>query len=223
MIAADGPTFTVTVLRSVGRKRPVKLFTDDGRKLGTEKAAKFVCEPLECHGARDFFAKMSGLDRRRDCCIIRAGRGRWFPADGGAVFRLSDPQLAYMDNAGDGPRVLPDKVKQYKRDAEVDDTLLGTVFLPMFEEQGTAWVLLDYDKVQGEPDWRSDLPGTAMWLRDRLPEPFHGASCWYQATGSAADLTKPDLGGAAVCMRLGFGLDRLPITHKWRLRWPHRA
>jgi hypothetical protein len=125
-----GAVFHVTVLRARGG-RLVKLFTADGRKLGTEKAARFCYEPLECRGARDFFAKMSGLKRHRDRCVIRAAPGRWFPDDGKPVFRLSDAQPAYMDNAGAGPRVLPGKVKQAGREPEIDDTLLRAIMLPM--------------------------------------------------------------------------------------------
>ena len=41
-----------------------------------------------------------------------------------------------------------------------------------------------------------------------MPPEFNNARCVYYATGSAADLTKPDLGGAAIRMRLGFLLDK---------------
>jgi hypothetical protein len=206
-----GAVFHVTVLRARGG-RLVKLFTADGRKLGTEKAARFCYEPLECRGARDFFAKMSGLERHRDRCVIRAAPGRWFPDDGKPVFRLSDAQPAYMDNAGAGPRVLPGKVKQAGREPEIDDTLLRAIMLPMFEEEPTWWVLLDFEGVDHEPDWRRRLADTAGWLKLRLPDEFADVSCWYQATGGAANPFRPDLGGCEVRMRLGFVLSR-PLTH----------
>ena len=104
--------FRLTVLRSVGRKRLVKLYTADGRKLGTEKAARFYHEPRECRGPRGFFALLSELERHRDRCLIRAVPGRWFPEDGGPVFRLTNAQPAYIDRTGGGQRVLPEDVRR---------------------------------------------------------------------------------------------------------------
>ena len=59
-----------------------------------------------------------------------------------------------------------------------------------------------------------DLAYTAACLRQiKLPAEFHGRRCTYFATSSAADLTKPDLGGDEIRMRLGFMLDR-PIDYR---------
>ena len=68
-------------------------------------------------------------------------------------------------------------------------------------------------------EWRDDLAYTAAYLRqNNLPDGFHGRRCTYFATSSAADLTKPDLGGDEVRMRLGFILDRPVITAEIK-RW----
>jgi hypothetical protein len=88
----------------------------------------------------------------------------------------------------------------------------------MFVEEPTPWVLLDIDGAEFEPDWRGRLVETAARLRLRLPDAFADASCWFQATASAADPTKPDLGGAAVRMRLAFVLDR-PLTQGQLEAW----
>src|SRR3954451_18720653 len=201
----------LTVLRSVGRKRLVKLYTADGRKLGTEKAARFRYEPRECRGPRGFFALLSELERCRDRCIIRAVPGRWFPDDGKPVYRLTNGQSAYIDQAGSGRRVVPEDVRKQKREAKIDDTLLRATMLPMFAEEPTWWVLLDFEEIHFEHDWRRRLLETAAWLKLGLPDGFADASCWYQATGSAADPSKLDLGGTEVRMRLGFVLSR-PLT-----------
>ena len=124
-----------------------------------------------------------------------------------------------MDNAGGGPRVLPEEVKRQKREAEIDDTLLRATMLPMFAEEPTRWVLLDFDGVEFEPDWRAAPRrdrrlAQAPAARTSSPTP----RCWYQATGGAADPSKPDLGGAEVRMRLGFVLSR-PLTHDQLEAW----
>ena len=83
-------------------------------------------------------------------------------------------------------------------------------------------------------DWDDERAGTilrvcraAMGPGARLHRRLsaHAASgrvprrlCVYYATGSAADLTKPDLGGAEIRMRLGFVLDR-GVTFAQAKRW----
>ena len=67
-------------------------------------------------------------------------------------------------------------------------------------------------------DWRADFAWTAAFLRLRLPAEFHGCRCVHYATSSAADLTKPDLGGAEIRMRLGFMLDR-GVSFAQAKRW----
>src|SRR4051812_1344914 len=205
---AAGPTFRVTVLRAPG-KRLVKTYLADGGKRGTDKAASFLVERPEVRGARGFFALLSGLERHPDRCVIRGAPGRWFPADGGSVHRLLHPQPAYADARG--RRVTAEEARAFGRAPEVGETLFDAIFLPAFGEEATCWVLLDLEGVEFEPDWRRRLAETAAWLKLRLPDPFADASCWYQATGGAADPSKPDLGGAAVRMRLGFVLSR-PLT-----------
>jgi hypothetical protein len=208
--------FRLTVLRAPG-KRLVKTFLAGGGKRGTDKAARFLVERHEVADARAFFALLGRLERRVDCCVIRGAPGPWFPAGGGPVYRLLHPQPAYAD-AATGRRVLPEEVRRAGRRGEVGETLFEVTALPMFAEEATPWVLPDMDGLELEPGWRADLGGTAMWLRDRFPEPFRGASCWYQATAGAADPGKTDLGGAAVRMRLGFVLSR-PLTQDQLEGW----
>ena len=98
------------------------------------------------------------------------------------------------------------------------DDLGHATYLPMFVEEPTPWVLLDFEGIEFEPDWRGRLAETAAWLKLRLPDAFADASCWYQATGGAADPSKPDLGGASVRMRLGFVLSR-PLTQDQLEAW----
>jgi predicted P-loop ATPase len=75
---------------------------------------------------------------------------------------------------------------------------------PTLQAATHRWVLLDLDK------WRLDVPGAAFAAaphvfaeeaRQALPEPFRGASCWWQATGSAG--VKP-----GCRLRLAFWLSR---------------
>ena len=165
--APAGPTFSITVLRAVGQRRLVKTYTPTGKR-GTDEAGRFLVERHEVHSPREFFAFLSGLESRRDRCLVRAATGRWFPDDGEPVYRLLHPQTAYADAAG--RRVTEEKVRAYGREPEVGETLFHATALPMFVEQPTPWIAVDFDKVSGEPDWRSDLPGTAKWLRDRMTD-----------------------------------------------------
>jgi hypothetical protein len=77
----------------------------------------------------------------------------------------------------------------------------------MYEERPTDWLLLDFEKVMAPAGvhWRADLAGTAAFLRLKLPAGFHRAQGFYYATSSTADLTKPDLGGPEIRLRLGSG------------------
>ena len=105
-----------------------------------------------------------------------------------------------------------------RRQDEIGVSLHPTTYLPMFVEEPTPWVLLDFEGIEFEPDWRRRLAETAAWLKLRLPDAFADATCWYQATGGAADPIKPDLGGAWVRMRLGFLLSR-PLTQDQLEAW----
>src|SRR4051794_37239129 len=55
-------------------------------------------------------------------------------------------------------------------------------------------------------------------LADAAAGGFRDAKCVFYATSSAADLTKPDLGGSEIRMRLGFMLDR-GVTFAQAKRW----
>ena len=125
-------------------------------------------------------------------------------------------QPAYTDRRG--RRVTREEVIRARRQDEIGVSLHPTTYLPMFVEEPTPWVLLDFEGIEFEPDWRRRLAETAAWLKLRLPDAFADASCWYQATGGAADPSKPDLGGAWVRMRLGFLLSR-PLTQDQLEAW----
>ena len=98
--------------------------------------------------------------------------------------------------------------------------LYPATVLPAFEPQPTGVLLLDFEKIMAPAgiDWRADLAWTAAFLRMRLPAEFHPCKCVHYATGSAADLTKPDLGGAEIRIRLGFVLDR-GVSFAQAKRW----
>ena len=104
--------------------------------------------------------------------------------------------------------------------AEAAGRLFPVTVLPMFEPQPTRVLLLDADKLVAPAgvDWRADLAWTASYVRRQLPVEFHACRCVYYATGSAADLTKSDLGGAEIRMRLGFVLDR-PVSTAQARSW----
>lgn len=210
----DDLAFAITVLRALGGRRLVKTFARNGQnrviKRGSDKAGEFILERPKIAGAAAFFALLNSLEQRADACIVRGAPGPCCPPAGQPVFRLLHPQPAYADEHGR-------RVSKAMAGRQ-GGPLFETIWLPTLIEEPTAWLLLDFEKLQGPPQWRGDLAGTAAWLRQRLPTPFATARCWYQATGSAADLTKPDLGGDEVRMRLAFLLDT-PLTRDQLDAW----
>jgi hypothetical protein len=207
-------SFHVTVLRAPG-KRLVKRFDANGRKYGYDNAVEFRIERHEVRGFRGWWALLGKVEQRSDRCVIRGAPGPWASL-AHPVYRLLHPQPAYTDRRG--RRVTREEVIRARRQGEIEVSLYPTTYLPMFVEEPTWWVLLDFEGIEFEPDWRSRLAETAAWLKLRLPDAFANASCWYQATGGAADPTRPDLGGAQVRMRLGFLLSR-PLAQKQLEAW----
>src|SRR3954471_8696466 len=88
----------------------------------------------------------TGCGPRRGGRGCVAGRGRAGGRSGprGASEVQSFGKVGNSHFAIEPTRVLPEKAKQAGRQAEVDDTLLRAVMLPMFEEEPTWWVLLDF-------------------------------------------------------------------------------
>ena len=164
-------SFRVTILRARG-KRLVKTFTADGRKLGTDKAARFRVFRPKVQTPAEFFALLCSLEGHRDRCVIRARPGKWFPADEAEpeVYRLLHPQSAYA--TVDGRRVTKEQVRKAGREPEIGETLFECTALPMFEEEPTWWVLLDFEGLEFEPDWRELPPETAGWATPRVVSPF---------------------------------------------------
>ena len=204
----------VTVLHAPG-KRLVKRFDADGRKHGYDNAAEFLIERHEVLGFQGWCSFLDEVERQPDRCVIRGAPGPWAsPAH--PAYRLLHPQLAYTDRRG--RRVTREEVLKARRQDEIGVSLHPTTYLPMFVEEPTWWVLLDFEGIEFEPDWRRRLAETAAWLKLRLPDAFADVTCWFQATGGAADPSKPDLGGAWVRMRLGFLLSR-PLTQEQLEAW----
>jgi hypothetical protein len=208
--------FSLTVLKAQGRRnRLVKMFTPDGRKLSYDAAAEFMVEQRQVSDFGTFVAVLTDLEKRKDSCLIRGTPGTHCPRDS-AVFRLLNMQRGFVDDAG--RRVSRDAVEANGWQDRIGVDLYPVCWLPMFTDAGTSWVLLDFDDYEGALDWRHRLEETADELIMQLPDEFGDASCWYQATGSAADPSKPDLGGRKVRMRLGFLLSR-PLTQDQLQAW----
>lgn len=83
---------------------------------------------------------------------------------------------------------------------------------PTFREEARRWLLLDFDTVEA-PTWLdpAEPEDAASYLRSRLPDAFHAASCRWAWTASAG--VAPGLR-----MRLGFWLDR-PVGKAFLDRW----
>ena len=147
------PHFLLTILRAPG-KRLVKRFDADGHKHGYDKAAEFRIERRKVRSFRDWCALLSEIEQHPDRCVIRGAPGPWASPTRPA-YRLLHPQLAYTDQRG--RRVTREEVVRAKRQDEIGVSLHLTTFLPMFVEEPTAWVLLDFEGIEFEPDWRRRL------------------------------------------------------------------
>ena len=206
--------FSLTVLRARG-KRLVKVLTASGGKQSYDRAHEFEVEQRKVADFGAFAAMLSELENRRSNCIIRGIPSRHCPHEG-PVYRLSNMQPGFVDDAG--RRVSRDAIDANGWQDRIGVDLYPVSWLPMFTDAGTSWLLLDFDDYEGALDWRHRLEETADELIMQLPDEFGDASCWYQATGSAADPSKPDLGGRKVRMRLGFLLSR-PLTQDQLQAW----
>lgn len=190
----------ITILQAVG-KRLCKSYRRDHHgnivKIGYDRAAEFRTAVYTFVGLDGLADLLRWLHRQPDRCVIRAAPGPWHPGPQHAVLRRHRPQVEYADDHG----------RFHKTEA---GRRWPVTVLPMFEEQPTDWLLLDVDRARlpAGLDWRSDLAYTAAYARRLLPAAFHDARCVWYATGSAADLTKPDLGGDEIKLRLGFVLER---------------
>ena len=190
-------------------------------KATYDKAAEFQTLVREFCGIEGFAELLRWLQRRPDLCVIRGAPGRWHPGACQAVLRRAYARQEFADCRGRFHAPARKGTAEVWQRQQVEAGRLHPVtVLPMFEEQPTDWLLLDFEGVTlpAGLDWRADLAYTADFLRRRLPLEFHGAPCVFYATSSAADPIKPDLGGAEIRMRLGFLLDR-GVTHAEAKRW----
>jgi hypothetical protein len=214
----------ITLLRAPGKLLAKRYFVGrDGNvaKVPYDRAAEFLTEVRTFADLDGLAALLAEVERRSDTCAIRGVPGRWHPGPTRPVFRLLRPRREFAGILGQRVKQEPSAAKQAQQHRLVEaGALFPVTFLPMFEEQAADWVLLDFDGVPapGGSDWREDLTSTADHLRSLLPAAFHRARCWFQATGSAADPTKPDLGGDEIRMRLAFVLAR-GVTASELKRW----
>jgi len=215
----------LTVLQAPGRCL-TKIYGRDRKggivKRAYDNAALFYSRVHIFEGIDGLFALQGMLQRRQDCCVIHAPPGRWHPGDGELANRRVYAAAELADDRGRFHKPARKGADEFKQRQDVEAGRLRPVtVLPAFEAVPTALVLLDFEKVvlPAGIAWRDDIAYTAAYLRqNNLPDGFHGRRCTYFATSSAADLTKPDLGGDEIRMRLGFMLDR-PLTTAEAKRW----
>ena len=215
----------LTVLQAPG-KCLTKAYERDRRgrivKRAYDNAALFHSRVHDFEDISGLFELQKMLRRCPDCCVIHALPGRWHPGIGRATNRRVYAAAELADDGGRFHKPARKGADEFKQRQEVEAGRLRPVtVLPAFEAIPTALVLLDFERVMlpAGIEWRDDLAYTAAYLRqNNLPDGFHGRRCTYFATSSAADLTKPDLGGDEVRMRLGFILDRPLITAEAK-RW----
>ena len=204
----------LTVLEARG-KRLTKIDTADGRKISYDRAKEFRVHSLETNGFDDMVHHIAALEHVPGCCLIRGTPLPWCPTDGTARRLLRD-RPGYANQNG---RLFSiEEVERNGWQKRIDVNLFPVSILPTFEDGPSYLVPFDFDGIEHEHDWREHLEETADWLKLRLPAEFADASCFYQATSSAADPTKPDLGGPFVRMRLFFWLSR-PLTGAQLKAW----
>ncbi len=207
-------SFFLTILEAPG-KRLAKVWTAAGRKIAYDHAREFRVHRLEAGSFEELAQHLAHLEHLRECCLIRGTPLSWCPTDGTARRLLKD-RPGYADQSGRMFDIEEIEPRGWQNRIDVD--LFPVSILPTFEDEPSYLVPIDFDRVEYEPDWRQRLPETADWLKLKLPEPFADASCFYQATASAADPSKHDLGGPFVHMRLYFWLSR-PLTGAQLKAW----
>jgi hypothetical protein len=211
---AAAHAFHLTCLQAHPRGRLCKAYTYDGRKLSYDNAAEFTVELLPVDSFASFSSHLLALEQQRNRCIIRGAPSAHYP--GGPVRRTLYKQPCFVDDRG--RRFTEDDIDKRHLHHRIGVDLHEWEYFPMFKEVPTPWAALDFDKFEGDLDWRFNLLDTAYQLVNLLPDEFQDVSCVYMATGSAADPTKDDWGGRAVKMRLWFMLDR-PLTQGQLKAW----
>ena len=221
----NAPAFAVTVLRALAGKRLVKVFATDrqGRviKSAYDSPKWFTSAVVDVESVDGLADLLGRLQKQPDACIIMGAPGKWHPGEVRPVQRRIYAALELVDDGGRFQKITRKGAAAAWQEQQVATGRLSPVtVLPMFEPQPTRVLLLDADKLIAPAgvDWRADLAWTASYVRHQLPVEFHACRCVYYATASAADLTKPDLGGAEIRMRLGFVLDR-SVTSAQAKRW----
>lgn len=175
-------TDTVTILRTHGRYATKQVTRRKDGSLdvrGYDEAKHFRVYEREVDGLEELAALLDRVSADPWSTIIRAK-----PREG------VDRRHAR--------RLLHDAVDEH-----------GEITPATFEPSARRWLLLDVDKVEGDPpcDPR-DGPGVAAWVAGQMPEEMQGASYWWAFTSSAG--IKP-----GVRMRLAYWLSR--AVDQWEL------
>jgi hypothetical protein len=211
VLCAPGAT-----LAKVYRRHPA---TGQMEKVGysTPRACGFL---TELHPVTDGLTGLLPLRRelqwRSDTCTIRAVPGPYHRGLGVLGYRreLHGPALADILT---GAVELPVSKSGAKRDAQqariASGQLVDATLLAPFVEVPSWIVSLDFDRLAMPDggDWRPRMAEAARYCRSRLPDPFRTAACIYWPTGSAGDLSKPDLGGPQIKLRQEYQLST-PLT-----------
>lgn len=212
-MGTDAPAY-LTLLQAPG-KRLTKEFGRDrkGRiyKAAYDNAAFYHSRRHEVRSVHDLADLLRRLQDLRDCCVIQAAPSRWHPGEGRLVRRRIYAAVELVDDQGRLQRPARKGTAEVWQQQQLEaGRLRRATMLPAFEEVPTRILLLDFERITmpaGIP-WRDDLAYSAAFLRRKLPAELQSCACVYYATSSAADPTKPDLGGDEIRMRLGFVLDR---------------
>jgi hypothetical protein len=142
------PPSRVTILQAQGR-RLTKTFRRDrkGRvkKDSYDNARGFLSTEHEIHGLDDFHRLLRELQRRPNCCLIRGTPGRWHPGPGRPHRRLEKPAAELADEEGRFQKLARKGTAAAWQQEQIEAGELWPVtVLPMYREQPTAWVLLDF-------------------------------------------------------------------------------
>src|SRR4051794_11394096 len=159
-------------------------------------------------------AALEEISREGKAAVVRGAHGPLYPADGGDVLRLAQPQdgLIY---AKTGKRVPTKKITDEGLVAD-GERVLAVTWLPMLVEQARWHVIFDVDQIPVDPelaeDWVDHPEEAVARVVERFPAEFQDTSCWWALSSSAA---APSLTGREVSptykLRLAFWLDR-PLT-----------
>jgi hypothetical protein len=188
-VTPEGDSLTV-VQDAAGRP-----LTKSFRRLGSRivkgsypHSAEFRVYVVEVEGIAPLASVLDAVVADGHAAVIRGAPGKFYPQNGSPALRLLRPQEGLVA-ARTGARISNYAIRKYNLQPDRDNRWAVT-WLPTFEDCPRSWVVFDVDRIpvpsHMQGDWVDDPEAAVEHVRELLPEPFRGATCWWGLSSSAA-------------------------------------